>query len=231
MTNQGKHWVDEEAGKVLKKTNRSKSRHKVKKADEIFSQWFDWSSVFLVEFDLPDEKIQYFTITYIGSLREVQSSIILALHGSYKNAVQILRNWLELTVAGIYFDHHITEGKKWNEEKGFIHFTDFKKSLEQEKVLSKKTVSAITIKWQDLSQYVHSCAETLEGFSDDGYSMIAPSYNQKNFDDWFDFLRETYELCSVLLAEHIPEVLQSEKIEEFFEPTTLKQLKANSANK
>ena len=229
MDNDEKHLVDD-AEKVLKKTERSNG-DEVKEANEIFSQWFDWAQVFL-GVDVPEEKNSYFLTAYIESLREIQSSIVLALHGSYKNAVQILRNWLELIVAGIYYDHYTAEGKDWEDKGRFISFKNFKRRLRNDKVLSEETVSAASSMWDILSNYVHSCAHTLESLSgEDTYGMIAPVYNQKYFDDWFGFLGEMYELCSILLVEHIPEVRKSDKIGEFFKPTTLEQLRRRIANK
>jgi hypothetical protein len=231
MDDDEKHLV-EDAEKVLEKTKRFKS-HEVEESNGIFLQWFYWSSVFLGELEIPEHKIHYFIAAYIESTREVQSSIVLALHGSYKNAVQILRNWLELVVAGIYYDHHTAEGKDWEEKGHHIHFGEFKKSLSQrDKVLSAETASDISSAWKRLSEYVHSHAYVLESVSArSGYGAIAPEYNREYFEKWFDFLKEMYKLCSILLVENIPEVLESEKIEEFFEPTVVEKLKRRITNK
>jgi hypothetical protein len=229
MENDEKHLV-EDAEKVLKKTRRSKSGE-VKESNEIFLRWFYWSSIFLGDLDIPEDRIQYFTAAYIESIREIQSSIVLALHGSYKNAVQILRNWLELTVAGIYYDHYTTEGKNWEDKGHSIKFKKFKSRLKRDKVLSEKTVNDAISMWTNLSEYVHSRAHTLESLSaETGYGAIAPEYNRKYFDEWFGFLGEMYELCSILLVEHIPEVLQSEKMKELLKPTVLEQLRRTTTN-
>lgn len=147
-----KHLIDD-AENVLRKTRESRSRE-FELSDSIFDQWLYWSAIFLGELDIPDDRIHYFQIAYMESCREVQSSIVLAFHGSYKNAVQILRNWLELIVAGIYYDHHQAEGQNWQRKGHHLKFKTFKKRLERDRLLSVETFQEISEAWEGLSAYV-----------------------------------------------------------------------------
>jgi len=83
-----KHLIDD-AEAVLKKTEELK-HDQVKQANDIFQRWLYWSAIFLGELKIPDDRTAYFLTAYMEFCREAQSSIVLALHGSYKNAVQIL---------------------------------------------------------------------------------------------------------------------------------------------
>ena len=225
-----KHLIDD-AEAVLKKTEEL--RHdEVKQTNDIFQRWLYWSAIFLGELKIPDDRIAYFLTAYMESCREAQSSIVLALHGSYKNAVQILRGWLELVVAGIYYDHHQSEGQHWLEKGRYMRFKSFKSKLQHEKVLSTQTFEQVSKTWEKLSVYVHSLARVLEGTcAETGYGAVFPEYNQRYFDEWFNFLLEIYNLCCILLVEHIPEVLDSKEIDHFFEPKAVEILKGRITQK
>jgi hypothetical protein len=230
MDDDKKHLI-EDAEKVVEETRRSKS-YEVEKSNSIFLRWFYWSAVFLGELQIPEDRIRYFLTAYLESSREVQSSIVLALHGSYKNAVQILRNWLELIVAGIYYDHHQAEGKAWEEKGYYTRFKTFKSRLERDRVLSTETLRDISSAWERLSAYVHSLARVLEGASaKTGYGAVFPEYNESYFNKWFGFLEEIYNLCCILLVEHIPEVLKSEETKHFFKLKALDELRGRVLSK
>lgn len=225
-----KHLLDD-AEVVLKKTKELRGRE-VEQANHIFTLWFYWSATFLGELSIPEDRITYFLTAYMESCREVQSSIVLALHGSYKNAIQILRSWLELIITGIYYDHHRNEGEGWLEKGHYTRFKAFKNRLERDKMLSAQTLKDVGKAWTKLSTYIHSLGHVLEGtFAETGYGTVFPEYNQRYFDEWFSFLMEVYNLCCVLLVEHIPEVLGSEEIDLFFKPKALERLRDRVTNK
>lgn len=227
----GKRHLIDDAENVLKKTKESRIRE-FKQANVIFDRWFYWSAIFLGELNIPDDRIHYFQTAYMESCREVQSSIVLALHGSYKNAVQILRNWLELTVAGIYYDHHQAEGQDWQRRGHHLKFKTFKRRLERDKLLSTETFHEISDAWEKLSAYVHSLGPILEVTrAETGYGAVFAEYNQKYFDEWFSFLRKIYFLCCILLVEHIPEVLGSKEIHYFFPKDVVESLKDRIAHR
>jgi len=227
----GKKHLIVDAENVLRKTRESRSRE-FELSNSIFDQWLYWSAIFLGELDIPDDRIHYFQIAYMESCREVQSSIVLAFHGSYKNAVQILRNWLELTVAGIYYDHDQTEGQNWQRKGHHLKFKTFKRRLERDRLLSAETFQEISEAWEKLSAYVHSLGPILEGTrAETGYGAVFAEYNQKYFDEWFGFLTEIYSLCCILLIEHIPEVLGSKEINYLLPKDKLESLKDRVTNR
>ena len=222
---EGERHLLDNAEAVLKKTIELRGGE-VEQANHIFERWFYWSAIFLGELSIPEGRITYFLTAYMESCREAQSSIVLALHGSYKNAVQILRSWLEIMIAGIYYDHHEKEGENWLKKGYFIRFKTFNARLRRGKTLSHQTSKDVSEAWDTLSAYVHSLGHVLEGtIAETGYGAVFPEYNKRYFDEWFSFLKEVYNLCCVLLVEHIPEVLDSEKIDYFFKPKALERLR------
>ena len=177
-------------------------RNLLEQAHEIYLKWFYWSALFAEVFQNTDWE-SYTVQFYMESIRIMESSLVLAIHGEYRSAIQVLRDWLEGIVGGIYFDSCPEEGKRW--EKGEL--IDFGKS--------KKTIVDNTLRvqvgrlWGEFSKYVHQKPEASD-FSSGGPFA---AYDEEKLEQWVIFLKRTFETCNSLLVYKFPQLRAVKEIE------------------
>lgn len=185
----------------------TKGKNLLEQAHEIYLKWFYWSALFANVFR-ENEWESYTARLYMESIRITESSLILAIHGEYKPAVQVLRDWLEGMVGGIYFDLYPEEGKRW--EKGEqIGFGKSVKAITKKKVVDDALRKRVGRLWGKLSEYVHQKQEAGD-FSSGGPFA---AYNEQRLQIWVIFLRRTFELCNFLLVCKFPQLLEVKEIE------------------
>ena len=132
-------------------------RNLLEQAHETYLRWFYWSALFGEVFDDADWE-SYTAWLYMESTRIAESSLVLAIHGEYKPAVQVLRDWLEGMVGGIYFDLYPEEGERW--EKGEqINFGKSIKAITKKKIVDDALRKQVGQLWGELSEYVHQKQE------------------------------------------------------------------------
>lgn len=89
----------------------TKGSNLLERAHEIYLKWFYWSASFAGPFFNKADWESYTVRLYLESTRITESSLVLAIHGECKPAVQVLRDWLEGMIGGIYFNFYAKEGK------------------------------------------------------------------------------------------------------------------------
>ena len=183
-------------------------RNLLEQAHGIYLKWFYWSALFAEVFDEADWE-SYTARLYMESTRITESSLILAIHGEYKPAVQVLRDWLEGMVGGIYLDLYPEEGERW--EKGEqINFGKSIKAIAKKKVVDDTLRKQVGLLWGEISGYVHQKQEVGDFVSSGGPFA---TYNEEALQIWVAFLRRTFEVCNSLLVRRFPQLLKAEEIE------------------
>ena len=178
-------------------------------AYDLYLKWFYWCASFAEVFD-DTEWGSYTTGFYLESLRITEASLVLSIHGEYKPAIQVLRDWLEGTVSGYYFDLYPEEGKRW-EEGGQVDFGKSSKGIKKKNALDEALMTKIGRLWGDLSGYVHQ-KEAFGDFVSSGGQPLA-TYNEESLRAWEAFFRRTFGICSAVLVSKYPVLLVTEKAE------------------
>lgn len=181
----------------------------------IYLKWFYWSASFAGVFNKTDWE-SYTTSLYSESLRTVESSLVLSIYGEYKPAVQVLRDWLEGMVGGIYFDLYSREGKLWEEGK-CIDFGKSIKGIAKKNLLNNALRKEIGQLWGELSEYAHQ-KQRIGDFVSSGGQPFA-TYDEKSLQTWLIFLRRTFEVCNSILVYRYPQLLKTEEIREIMGTT------------
>lgn len=185
----------------------------LEEAHKIYLKWFYWSALFGEVFH-GNEWESYTARLWMESTRITESSFVLAIHGEYKPATQILRDWLEGMIGGIYFDLYPEEGKYW--EKGRqIDFGKSIKAITQKKIINDQLRKRVGQLWGLLSEYVHQKEEVGDFVASGGQPFAI--YNERTLQIWLEFLRRTFDVCNSLLVSRFPQLLKAEDIEKVME--------------
>lgn len=164
----------------------------------------------------PHQSYYPYNLPFYEALEELNTSVILAFSGEYKNAIQHLRFLFELAYLGIYMFKPMSEGwvKKWllGKEKTPT-FTDIRNDIgsrDRFKILSKSSGIAITEKcrrhYDELSQYVHT-----RGFHTLGTNIrgtTVPIFNPDAFQIWANLLHGTIKIIAIGIIAQFPQTLQ-----------------------
>lgn len=160
---------------------------------------------------------------YLESEYELESSIILAMLGFYKQAIYSLRNVLEMGLLSIYYN---VEDKDHIEIKDWLHSlenTPFKKKI-FEKLLKNKNIlefenktnifNRIETLYKELCNYTHT-----KGARYSSKALLRSNvnnFNEKSFIKWFNFFKQTVRIVVELHLLKYPVGLQFTPIEEKF---------------
>jgi len=148
------------------------------------------------------------------STRITESSLALAIHGEYKPAVQLLRDWLEGMVGGTYLDLYPEEGKLWEEGERIDFGKSIKASTKKQLVddALRKQVGQL---WGELSEYVHQKQEVGDFVSSGGQPFA--TYNEESLRIWVIFLGRTFKTCNSILVRRFPQLLKAKEINKIIE--------------
>jgi len=144
---------------------------------------------------------------WLESETDLKASIYLSLGGYYRQALGCLRNWLEITLIGIYYSEYY-KGKN----SRFEQFINGKRqapigknlfnSLFERKSL-KKADSKIGLRsylanlYNELSSFIH-CKGTEQYKLQDGRDNV-PRFLKRSFDIWFEFLKKVIRINVLIL--------------------------------
>lgn len=138
---------------------------------------------------------------------DLLSSIYLALGGYYRQAIACLRGWLEITCAGVYYGKH-WKGKdsRYNQWKKGRKLSPVWRNLldslfqrqnfrEADKMIGlRKKMETIN---HSLCMFVHNRGMDVYRLQD-GRDNV-PRFLKDSFDIWFNHLKETFNVISLVL--------------------------------
>jgi len=159
-------------------------------------------------------------------LDDMYTSIFLAVHGKYSQAMLSMRRVLEASLRGIKTDYRIaaqpemrpSDLEQWLQnsreffsgKRGVINFlldkstdgiaTNFLRRFRKLECSSARQF--VTAKWMELSQYAH-----VEGFSNRQTVLSFAEYNDKLFEQWRKNYVEVVLLIDLILLLKFPDVL------------------------
>ena len=139
---------------------------------------------------------------WLESETDIKASIYLCFGGYYRQAIAILRNWLELTLLAIYFSERPQEYEEW--KKG-IKKSPTGKSLirkvfkEDDKkiVMKEKLEKECEEIYDKLSIFTHS--RGIDKYKLQEGRDNVPRYLEKSFNLWFELFKATWKVNKDLL--------------------------------
>lgn len=185
------YWADNSVESARSETIRNKSEV-FSEIDKIIEKDSELNFILFEKFG-PEHPISQL---WLESETDLKASIYLAFGGYYRQAIAILRNWLELTLLAIYYSNHWKEYKLWKQKE---YQAPIGKSL------IKKVFDNKGLELQDKCENLYSL---LSGFSHtqgiDKYQLQkgrdnVPRYLDKPFDLWFTLLKKSSMMNACLL--------------------------------
>ena len=139
---------------------------------------------------------------WLESETDIKASIYLCFGGYYRQAIAILRNWLELTLLAIYFSKRPQEYKKWKKgiEKSPTGRSLIRKVFkdDDEKIAMKKELKEECEEiYNKLSTFTHS--RGIDKYKLQEGRDNVPRYLEKSFNLWFKLFKETSKINRDLL--------------------------------
>jgi len=139
---------------------------------------------------------------WLESETDIKASVYLCFGGYYRQAIVILRSWLELTLMAIYFSKYPQKYKKWKRgiEKSPGGNNLISKVFENGKkeIALKKKIKERRIRMYDkLSAFTHS--RGIDKYKLQEGRDNVPRYLEKSFNLWFKLFKETSKINKDLL--------------------------------
>jgi hypothetical protein len=147
---------------------------------------------------------------------DLEASVYLALSGFVKQALQVLRSWLELALLGLWFSYSKNEFEKWMYRlprapfptTGFVGkkrlFDLVSKSPKLKECQMKYPVVDRLLKlYAELSASTHT--RGYPSFETIGRGYPIATYNRENFAKWYKHFWAAYSLVSAILFLRFPE--------------------------
>jgi len=139
---------------------------------------------------------------WLESETDIKASVYLCFGGHYRQAIAILRNWLELTLLAIYFSKCPYEYEKWKKgvkksPTGRILIGKVFKN-EMKKITTKKKIKKKCKKiYGKLSVFIHS--RSIDKYKLQEGRDNVPRYLEESFNLWFKLFKETSKINRDLL--------------------------------
>lgn len=169
-------------------------------------------------------------------IRDVESSLFLAIHGKYRPAMALLRRCLETVLVALYFDaelkkydkssrtyNNLTQKRdKWVEKSYHIKFTGEYGVLDKlidpdTDYLAGETLRRTTAHYKKSSfrEYIRELYRKLSKFvhyggavtTDEMLVLEFAEYSEDRFKEWYTRFNQIYEICNLLTIIKFPEVL------------------------
>jgi hypothetical protein len=147
---------------------------------------------------------------------DLEASVYLALSGFVKQALQVLRSWLELSLMGLWFSYNKEEFEKWMYHlrrapfatSGFVgekRLVDLisKSPKLKECEMKYHIVDRLLRLYDDLSASTHT--RGYRSFETIARKRPVAAYNRENFAKWYKLFWATYSLVSAILFLRFPE--------------------------
>lgn len=144
---------------------------------------------------------------WLESETDLKASIYLVLGGYYRQAVATLRNWLEITLTGIYFNQYYKgPNSRYNQWKAGVrqspkwpHLLDslFRRAGFSAADTRTNLRQELTNLYSELSSFVHS--RGIEIYDLQNGRDNVPRYIEHSFDLWFSLAKRTLRAISLVL--------------------------------
>lgn len=150
------------------------------------------------------EEDGFYSLAHIlESEDELECSLLLASNFYYKQAVQVLRSFLEEVVLPINFCENVTEFSQWKENNyrtpplrgrdGLI------KRLVGKGILTNEIANAVSVLYDDLNGYIHGSENRLIHRGTHTGSSSGLMFKADDFRDWCEYLSRSIDLGIRLL--------------------------------
>lgn len=147
---------------------------------------------------------------------DLEASVYLALSGFVKQALQVLRSWLELSLLGLWFGYNEKEFEKWMYRLPGAPFAargSFGRKWLVDLVSKSPKLKEGEVKYglvdRLLKLYVELSASTHTrgywSFETIGRRHSIAAYNPKNFEKWYKHFWAAYSLVSAILFLRFPD--------------------------
>lgn len=156
---------------------------------------------------------------------DLSSSIYLLLGGYYRQALMCLRNWLELTLIGIYYNRYYKEKtsryNQWKEgERQSPTWRDLLDSLFSRTEFQKADNliglrKKLEILYNELSEFVHNRGMSKHQLQE-GRDNV-PRYVENAFNIYYEMLQRTFDLLVLVLFTEYKNELEYTKEKEWEE--------------
>ena len=139
---------------------------------------------------------------WLESETDIKASVYLCFGGYYRQAIAILRNWLELTLLAIYFSERPQEYEEW--KKGIKKSPVGKplirkvfKEGDKKIVMKEKLEKECEEIYDKLSIFTHS--RGIDKYKLQEGRDNVPRYLEKSFNLWFELFKATWKVNKDLL--------------------------------
>jgi hypothetical protein len=150
------------------------------------------------------EEDGFYSLAHIReSEDEIECSLLLASNFYYKQAVQVLRSFLEEVVLPINFCENVVEFSQWKENNyrtpplrgrdGLI------KRLVERGILTDEIANAVSVLYNDLNGYIHGSENRLIHKGTHTGSSIGLAFKADDFRNWCEYLSRSIDLGIRLL--------------------------------
>ncbi len=179
---------------VLKQTIQINSAP-IKRTYQIIKAIITWAGFLNAKKIIGEPKFRLFIETGV----DIEASRSLALRGYYRQAIMMLRSWLEILLLNIYFIDHQVElewwlDDRWDDRPSFRELVEYIYKLSQfrDDSFPEKYRVELNALYRKLSKAIHGIGIPM------GQGM-APVYDQGSFNKWYDYLSDTFRLTNLLL--------------------------------
>lgn len=98
---------------LLRHTDKTREKTLERKKKEIYEAFeIVTKSLYLTEIHGRECRNMALAMTALENTDSIESSAFLAMHGKYKSAMMLLRNWLEVTFKAMYYDLEVKKSEK-----------------------------------------------------------------------------------------------------------------------
>jgi len=151
---------------------------------------------------------------------DIESSILLAISGFYRHATLVLRSWLALGYASVWFSFNFTGFNLWMKRdanapfryRGVMNSHLLQELMSKTEHLKKASKAFNLVKngmrlHLELSDFVHSRGrEALDIYQRDD---SVPHYYSERLRSWFDRFRQVFEIWVILIFARYPQLLKT----------------------
>lgn len=204
----------------------------VEQINEIYSLWNDIGVIIkkmyktnLAEYEGYDGPMQFLNAE---AFTTIDTSIILAVHGYYRQGISLLRYWFENSLYGIFFNDHIVEFKQWlYEDNPHLSFTmnfstDFANYLfkltnfrEFDSLIGEKWKkqyynsfkSWMTGMYRELSAHIHGRGAWRSAILQIDLEELPRKYDKKHFEFWYYLFRNVFNIITISFLLYNPKLL------------------------
>ena len=154
------------------------------------------------------EESRFFSLSLLlDSFAELEASLLLASNFYYKQAVYVLRNFIELIVAQFYFSSETSVYDDWRLKSDYKMPTFTGKEgmtafLKTKGKIDETEKASLDRLFRKLSAYTHSKYEKLLHYNPETKKVIRQGYNERYLMEWADLATECTSLGLVILSKH-----------------------------